>query len=71
MAIPAADLLHCSPCVYITRKSAELKTENTGLDGMDLQDVWPEFYSNEEQPPRKGFLRGISPLKVLPPEDDA
>ena len=38
---------------------------------MDLHDVWPEFYSNEEQPPRKVFLRGISSLKVLPPEDDA
>ena len=47
-----------------------LRTENTGLDGMDLQDVWPEFYFNEEQPSRKVFLRGISPLKVLPPEDD-
>ena len=38
---------------------------------MDLQDVQPEFYSNEEQPPRKVFLRGISPLKVFPPEGDA
>ena len=38
---------------------------------MDLQDVWPEFYSNEEQPPQKVFLRGISPLKVFPPENDA
>ena len=38
---------------------------------MDLQDVSPEFYSNEGQPPQKVFLRGISPLKVLPPEDDA
>ena len=38
---------------------------------MDLQDVWPELYFNEEQPPRKVFLRGISLLKVLPPEDDA
>ena len=26
---------------------------------MDLQDV-PEFYSNNEQPPRKFFLRDIS-----------
>ena len=31
--------------------------------------VW--VYSNEEQPPRKVFLRGSSPLKVFPPEDDA
>ena len=38
---------------------------------MDLQDVWPEFYSNEEQPPWKVFLIGISSLKVLPSEDDA
>ena len=38
-AIPGADLPHCSPCVYITHKSAELRTENTGIDGMDLQDV--------------------------------
>ena len=37
---------------------------------MDLQDVWPEFYSNEEQPPQKVFLRGISPLKVFPPKND-
>ena len=38
---------------------------------MYIQDVQPEFYSDEEQPPRKVFLGGISPLKVLPPEDDA
>ena len=69
-AIPAADLPHCSLCVYIIRKSAELRTENTGIDGMDLQNVYPEFYSNEEQLPRKVFLRGISPLKILPPEED-
>ena len=33
--IPAADLPNCSPCVYNTRKSAELRTGNTGIDGMD------------------------------------
>ena len=38
---------------------------------MDLQDVWPEFYSNEEQPPQKVFLICISPLKVFPLENDA
>ena len=39
---------------------------------MDLQDVKPEFYSNKEQPaPEKFHLRGVSPLKVFPPEDDA
>ena len=38
---------------------------------MDLQDVKPEFYSNEEQPTQKVFLRGISRLKVFPLEDDA
>ena len=70
-SISAADLPHCSPCVCITRKSAELRTENTGLDETDLQDVWPEFYSNEEQPPQKVFLRSISPFKVFPPENDA
>ena len=42
-------------------------TENTVIGGMDLQDILPEFYSNKEQPPRKDFLRGISPLKVFPP----
>ena len=38
-AIPAANLPYCSPCVYNTSKSAELRTEYTGIGGMDLQDV--------------------------------
>ena len=37
--ISATDLPECSPCVYNTRKSAELRGENTGVGGMDLQDV--------------------------------
>ena len=28
---------------------------------MNPQDVWPEFYSNEEQPPRKVFLKRYLP----------
>ena len=68
---PQQIYLTAHPVFTLPESLQSLRTENTGLDGMDLQDVWPEFYSNEEQPPRKVFLRGISPLKVLPPEDDA
>ena len=38
-AIRAADLHNCSPCLYNTRKSAELRTECTALGVFELQDV--------------------------------
>ena len=69
-AIPAADLPHCSPCVYITRKSAELKDwkHRTRWNGSSGRLAWVLFQRRAIT--RKAFLRGISPLKVLPPEDD-
>ena len=66
MAIPAADLPYCSPCVYIACKTAELRTENTGIGGMDLQGVNLSFIPTKNNHPERFFLRGISPLKVFP-----
>ena len=44
-----------------------LKTQDS-MNGSSGRLAW--VYFDEEQPSRKVFLRGISPLKVLPPEDD-
>ena len=38
-AIPAADLHIYPPFVYNAHKFVELRTENAGIDGMDLQDL--------------------------------
>ena len=70
-AIPVVDKVYCSPCVYIIRKSAEVRTENIGTGGIDLQGVHLSSIPTKNNHPEKFFLRGISPLKVFPPEDDA
>ena len=63
-AIPAAGLPYCSPRVFITRKSAELRTENTEIGAIDLQDVNLSFIPTKSNHPEGFSLRDISPLKV-------
>ena len=58
MVIPVAD---------ITRKSAELSTENTGIGETDHQNANPSFIPTKGNHLESFFLGGISPLKVYPP----
>ena len=53
----------------IIHKSLEMRTENTGFDGIELQSVVDlDFLPTKRSQPKTFFRTGNSPLKIFPPE---
>ena len=60
--IPAADSSYCLPCVYITRKSAELRLNKQELVEWVFTIFSLSLIPRKSTPPERFFLRGISLL---------
>ena len=64
---PQKTYLTGHPVFTLLASLQRIRTENTGISGIDLQGVNLSFIPTKSNHPERFFLRGISPLKVSPP----